>query len=139
MHVTVDSEKGLIAYMNVFMRCNELVRVYQMTRVSSLHHQRLSTQEAVVRTYGYNYEAERRLAVDQLIAPPSPWTPRVTENWNVKPGDGSIYFTLRPAWVAKRTDEDNFVAPPPHISEFVTRAREARAEEEADDFRPIRM
>mmetsp|Transcript_33363 Transcript_33363/g.72785 ORF Transcript_33363/g.72785 Transcript_33363/m.72785 type:complete len:360 (-) Transcript_33363:224-1303(-) len=86
---SVDSERGLIAYMNVFMRCNELVRKYQMTRV--------------------------------------------TENWNVKPGDGSIYFTLRPAWVVKKVDEDTFVAPPPHISEFVTRAREARAAEEAEE------
>mmetsp|Transcript_42962 Transcript_42962/g.71635 ORF Transcript_42962/g.71635 Transcript_42962/m.71635 type:complete len:353 (-) Transcript_42962:185-1243(-) len=83
---SVDSEKGLIAYMNVFLRCNEQVRTYQMTRV--------------------------------------------TEQWNVKPGDGSIYFTLRPAWVTKRIDEDTFVAPPPTISDFITRAREQHRTED---------
>ena len=31
---------------------------------------------------------------------------QVTEHWNIKPGDGFVYFTLRPAWVKKTNSED---------------------------------
>mmetsp|Transcript_22626 Transcript_22626/g.31544 ORF Transcript_22626/g.31544 Transcript_22626/m.31544 type:complete len:328 (+) Transcript_22626:165-1148(+) len=64
---SVDSEQGLVTYMNVFLRCNKLVTKYDVTRV--------------------------------------------TEQWNVKPGDGSIYFTLRPPWVTKKLTEDVYVPP----------------------------
>lgn len=30
---TVDSEPGLIAYMNIFIRCNSLVNKYQLVKV----------------------------------------------------------------------------------------------------------
>ncbi len=51
----VDSEQGLLAYMNVLIRCNELVTKYQVQKVP--------------------------------------------EFWGTAPGDGAMYFVMRPPWV----------------------------------------
>jgi hypothetical protein len=51
----VDSDAGLVAYMNVLVRTNAVVVKYQLVRA--------------------------------------------VEHWNVRPGDGHVYFTLRPPWL----------------------------------------
>ena len=43
------------------------------------------------------------------VAPPRPFRPQVVEDWNVTPGDGHLYFTFRPPWVAARVT-DTFYA-----------------------------
>ena len=53
--ISVDSERGLVAYMNVFARTHVLMSKYSLTKL--------------------------------------------TEDWNAKPGDGGLYFVLRPPWV----------------------------------------
>jgi len=65
---SVDSEEGLVAYMNVMLRCNAVVQKYKLTKV--------------------------------------------VEHWNVKPGDGHLYFTLRPPWVQSRPVETYYVLHP---------------------------
>eukprot|EP00201_Polytomella_parva_P024620 CAMPEP_0175045848 /NCGR_PEP_ID=MMETSP0052_2-20121109/4683_1 /TAXON_ID=51329 ORGANISM="Polytomella parva, Strain SAG 63-3" /NCGR_SAMPLE_ID=MMETSP0052_2 /ASSEMBLY_ACC=CAM_ASM_000194 /LENGTH=389 /DNA_ID=CAMNT_0016309489 /DNA_START=156 /DNA_END=1325 /DNA_ORIENTATION=- len=52
---SIDGAAGLVAYMNVMLRCNELVVAYRLDKV--------------------------------------------LEFWNHRPGDGGIYFVLRPPWV----------------------------------------
>ena len=52
---TVDSEAGLVTFMNVLVRTDPIVLKYHLTKV--------------------------------------------VEHWNIKPGDGYMYFTLRPPWV----------------------------------------
>lgn len=52
---SIDSAAGLLAYMNVFIRCNELVNAYRLNKV--------------------------------------------VEYWDIQPGDGATYYTLRPPWV----------------------------------------
>jgi hypothetical protein len=36
----------------------------------------------------------------------------VVEHWNVRPGDGHVYFTLRPPWVKVRPVEGFYVLHP---------------------------
>mmetsp|Transcript_21169 Transcript_21169/g.25473 ORF Transcript_21169/g.25473 Transcript_21169/m.25473 type:complete len:248 (+) Transcript_21169:184-927(+) len=67
---TIDSEQGLVTYMNILLRCNELVLKYQLSKV--------------------------------------------VEQWDVKPGDGSIYFTVRPPWVKAAPVEAFYSLHPEH-------------------------
>jgi len=62
---TLDSEPGLVAYMNMFARSNAVVNNLMLRKV--------------------------------------------VEDWNVTPGDGHLYFTFRPPWVAARVS-DTFYA-----------------------------
>jgi len=62
---TLDSEPGLVAYMNMFARSNATVNKLMLRKV--------------------------------------------VEDWNVTPGDGHLYFTFRPPWVAARMT-DTFYA-----------------------------
>lgn len=65
---TVDSEPGLVAYMNILLRCNDVVQKYKLTKV--------------------------------------------VEHWNVKPGDGFMYFTLRPPWVKSKPVDSYYALHP---------------------------
>jgi len=62
---TLDSEPGLVAYMNMFARSSHVVNMLMLRKV--------------------------------------------VEDWNVTPGDGHLYFTFRPPWVAARV-ADTFYA-----------------------------
>ena len=64
----VDSDAGLVAYMNVLTRTNAVIMKYQLVKV--------------------------------------------VEHWNVRPGDGHVYFTLRPPWVKVRPVEAHYVLHP---------------------------
>ena len=64
----VDSDAGLVAYMNVLARTNAIIMKYQLVKV--------------------------------------------VEHWNVRPGDGHVYFTLRPPWVKVRPVEAHYVLHP---------------------------
>eukprot|EP00959_Pyramimonas_sp_CCMP1952_P371346 7776286-Pyramimonas_sp.AAC.2 len=83
MHVTVDSEKGLIAYMNVFMRCNELVRVYQMTRFTGVlptsskakvHHHPRQPNRLAPYTRGGSKDLRLQLRSGKYLLTPDPLT-----------------------------------------------------------------
>ncbi|GMH33827.1 hypothetical protein BSKO_01661 [Bryopsis sp. KO-2023] len=65
---SVESEMGLVAYMNIFIRCSTFVNKYNLVKV--------------------------------------------VENWCVKPGDGCIYFTVRPSWVHCERAESFFTLHP---------------------------
>jgi len=64
----IDSDAGLVAYMNVFVRTNKIIEKYKLVKV--------------------------------------------VEHWNVRPGDGHVYFTLRPPWVKVRPVEGFYVLHP---------------------------
>jgi len=65
---TLDSEPGLVAYMNMFARSNRVVNSLMLRKV--------------------------------------------VEDWNVTPGDGHLYFTFRPPWVATRMTDAFFALHP---------------------------
>lgn len=55
---------------------------------------------------------------------------QAVEHWNVEPGDGCVYFTIRPPWVAIDKTEVFFTLHPEERSfETVVRYREARTEQ----------
>ena len=54
---TVDSDEGLLAYMNILCRCNEMLNKHKLKKV--------------------------------------------VEQWNVRPGDGRVYFVFRPPWIVR--------------------------------------
>ncbi len=37
---------------------------------------------------------------------------KVVEHWNIKPGDGYVYFTLRPRWVKYRPTDTFYTLHP---------------------------
>ena len=47
----VDSEQGLLAYMNVFVRCNELVTEYQVSKVGWPWHRCHAESQGLSWTY----------------------------------------------------------------------------------------
>jgi len=67
---TLDSEPGLVAFMNMFARSNSVVNKLMLRKV--------------------------------------------VEDWNVTPGDGHLYFTFRPPWVAARVTDTFYALHPEH-------------------------
>lgn len=49
---------------------------------------------------------------------------RVVEHWNVMPGDGYLYFALRPPWVRARPTADTFYVLRPEEKLFASRREE---------------
>lgn len=58
---TIESEHGLIAYMNIFIQSHRIASKYKLQKVA--------------------------------------------EDWNTKPGDGGLYFVIRPPWTKNRSRE----------------------------------
>ncbi|KAG1667737.1 hypothetical protein FOA52_016176 [Chlamydomonas sp. UWO 241] len=91
---SVDSEAGLAAYMNVFMRCDAKVNDYRLTKVS--------------------------------------------EFWGTSPGDGGVYFVMRPPWVHHEKVQAFFTAHPEekkwNTSLAVTQLAATRPTRKESDF-----
>eukprot|EP00965_Chrysotila_dentata_P205370 6182916-Pleurochrysis_carterae.AAC.2 len=100
---TLDSEPGLVAYMNIFARSNSNVNKNKLSKAIAPMPDSMFTSRCIIFSHPcLSCSFCVSLVSFACAISPTPLEAQVVEDWNVTPSDGFLYFTLRPPWVSAR-------------------------------------